>query len=294
VNDLSFEVEGGEIFGLIGPNGSGKTTTIRLLSCLLSPTSGRAKVAGYEIGEDPVKVRERVGVLTENPSLYERLTADENLQFYAAAYGIHDASERADRIRELLEMFELWDRRNDKVGTYSKGMRQKLAIARAIVHRPEVLFLDEPTSGLDPKASRDIRDLMATMSRQESRTILLCTHNLDDAERLCNEVMIIRKGSMVEMGSLDHIKGLMRGTPILRLVVDNPSQNLVRAAESVDGVKDVRIDGKRLDVELEGGEDPTPLIVRAVVDSGGFVRTVNLLRPSLEDAYLELVKEVGE
>ncbi len=194
VDGLSFEVEAGEIFGLLGPNGSGKTTTVRMLSCLMAPTEGQASVGGYNINRDPLKVRGTVGVLTENPSLYERLTAYENMEFFAKAYGVVDDSARTNRIREVLEFFELWDRRNERVGTYSKGMKQKLAIARAIVHNPEVLFLDEPTAGLDPKASKDIRDMMERLSRQERHTILLCTHNLEDAERLCRHVMIINKG----------------------------------------------------------------------------------------------------
>ncbi|MCJ7573154.1 ABC transporter ATP-binding protein, partial [Candidatus Bathyarchaeota archaeon] len=150
VDGLSFEVEAGEIFGLLGPNGSGKTTTIRMLSCLIAPTEGQASVGGHDIRRDPLMVREIVGVLTENPSLYERLTAYENMEFFARAYGVADEAARAARIREVLEFFELWERRSDRVGTYSKGMKQKLAIARAIVHSPEVLFLDEPTAGLDP------------------------------------------------------------------------------------------------------------------------------------------------
>jgi ABC-2 type transport system ATP-binding protein len=167
LDKLSFRVEPGEIFGLLGPNGSGKTTTVRVLSCLISPSEGSASVAGIDIAKEPLRVREAVGVLTENPGIYERLTALENMEFFAEAYGLKDQAKRVARVRELLEFFDLWDRRSDKAGTYSRGMRQKLAIAKAVVHSPQVVFLDEPSSGLNPKAAKDIRDLMEKMNRQE-------------------------------------------------------------------------------------------------------------------------------
>ncbi len=157
VDRLSLEVEEGEVFGLLGPNGAGKTTTLRMLACLISPTAGFASIAGFDIRKDPVNVRKSMGILTENPSLYERLTAYENMDFFAEAYGVENAQERKDRIHELLEFLSLWDRRNDKVATFSKGMKQKLAIARATVHKPLVLFMDEPTAGLDPESAKEIR-----------------------------------------------------------------------------------------------------------------------------------------
>lgn len=204
VDHLTFEVGEGEIFGILGPNGAGKTTTIRMLACLIKPSEGSATVGGYDILKDAIKVRELVGILTENPSLYERLTALENMDFFAEAYGFSDKKERYRRIKDWLEFFGLWDRRNDKVVTFSKGMKQKLAIARALVHRPPILFLDEPTSGLDPESSKEIRDLMERLSRREKHTILLCTHRLEDAERLCNRVMIINQGRSIVIGSPCH------------------------------------------------------------------------------------------
>jgi len=183
VDHLSLDVREGEVFGVLGPNGAGKTTTIRMLACLILPSEGSAKVGGYDIKRDSLKVRQIVGILTENPSLYERLTAFENLDFFAEAYGLSNIQEKENRIKELLEFFELWERRNDKVATFSKGMKQKLAIARALVHKPPVLFLDEPTAGLDPEASREVRDLMERLSRHEKHTILICTHRLEDAEK---------------------------------------------------------------------------------------------------------------
>jgi ABC-2 type transport system ATP-binding protein len=295
VSDLSFKVDAGEIFGILGPNGSGKTTTIRILSCLISPTEGQASVGGFDIRKDPMRVREAVGILTENPSLYERLSAYENMEFFAKAYGISDNDTRASRIKEVLEFFELWERRSDRVGTYSKGMKQKLAIARAIVHRPEVLFLDEPTSGLDPKASKDIRDLMGRLSRQEKHTILLCTHNLEDAEKLCSHVMIIDRGRTVVKGTTEELRRRIAGQPRLEIRLREIPDRVTRAVERVEYVKRVEVDkdSGRLLIELDDVEAQTPILVRSIVEEGGLVMSVRLLEPSLEEAYLKLVREAA-
>jgi ABC-2 type transport system ATP-binding protein len=295
VSDLSFNVDAGEIFGILGPNGSGKTTTIRMLSCLISPTEGQASVGGFDIRKDPMRVREAVGVLTENPSLYERLSAYENMEFFAKAHGISDNDTRASRIKEVLEFFELWERRSNRVGTYSKGMKQKLAIARAIVHRPEVLFLDEPTSGLDPKASKNIRDLMGRLSRQEKHTILLCTHNLEDAEKLCSHVMIIDRGRTVVKGTTEELRRRIAGQPRLEIRLREIPDRVTRAVERVEYVKRVEVDkdSGRLLIELDDVEAQTPILVRSIVEEGGLVMSVRLLEPSLEEAYLKLVREAA-
>jgi ABC-2 type transport system ATP-binding protein len=295
VDGLSFEVEAGEIFGLLGPNGSGKTTTIRMLSCLIAPTEGQASVGGHDIRRDPLMVREIVGVLTENPSLYERLTAYENMEFFARAYGVADEAARAARIREVLEFFELWERRGDRVGTYSKGMKQKLAIARAIVHSPEVLFLDEPTAGLDPKASKDIRDMMERLSRQEKHTILLCTHNLEDAERLCRHVMIINKGKSIVAGTTEELRRKIAGPPKLEVGLINVTEMIVRAAEASEHVRAVEVNGAntKLMIDVDDPDGSIPCVVKRIVDTGGLVRSVQLVEPSLEEAYLKLVKEAA-
>jgi ABC-2 type transport system ATP-binding protein len=295
VDGLSFEVEAGEIFGLLGPNGSGKTTTIRILSCLIAPTEGQASVGGHDIRRDPLRVRETVGVLTENPSLYERLTAYENMEFFARAYGVADEAAKAARIREVLEFFELWERRDERVGTYSKGMKQRLAIARAIVHNPEVLFLDEPTAGLDPKASKDIRDMMERLSRQEKHTILLCTHNLEDAERLCSRVMIINKGKSIVAGTTEELRRKIAGPPKLEVGLINVTEMIVRAAEGSEHVRVVEVNrtNTKLMIEVDDPDSSTPYVVKRIVDAGGLVRSVQLVEPSLEEAYLKLVKEAA-
>jgi ABC-2 type transport system ATP-binding protein len=293
VDGLSFEVETGEIFGLLGPNGSGKTTTIRMLSCLIAPTEGQASVGGHDIRRDPLRVRETVGVLTENPSVYERLTAYENMEFFARAYGVADEAARAARIREVLEFFELWERRGERAGTYSKGMKQKLAIARAIVHSPEVLFLDEPTAGLDPKASKDIRDMMERLSRQEKHTILLCTHNLEDAERLCRHVMIINKGRSIVAGTTEELRRKIAGPPKLEVSLVKLTEKIVRAAEGSKHVRAVEVNRAKtkLVIDVDDPDGSTPYVVKRIVDADGLVRSVQLVEPSLEEAYLKLVKE---
>jgi len=294
VDRLSFEVGEGEIFGILGPNGAGKTTTIRMLACLLTPTEGTAFVGGYDVVDDSLKVREMVGILTENPSLYDRLTAMENMEFFAEAYGVSDRQARSKKIRDLLDFFDLWPRRDDKVGSYSKGMKQKLAIARALVHDPDVLLLDEPTSGLDPRSSKDIRDLMEELSRREGQTILLCTHRLEDAERLCSRVMLINEGGMVTMGTTDELRSQIAGTPILRVRLGEVSETVVDAVRSLEGVEEVVVDGTTLSISVNDADRVTPYIVRGVVMAGGMVQSVEVLEPSLEEIYLKLVVDEDE
>ncbi len=290
VDHLTFQVEEGQIFGLLGPNGAGKTTTLRMLGSLIAPTEGAARVGGHDVVKDALRVREIVGILTENPSLYDRLTAQENMDFFAEAYGLVDPV-KSGRIRELLEFFDLWDRRGDKAGTFSKGMKQKLAIARALVHGPEVLFLDEPTSGLDPRSSKDIRDLMEELSRRERRTILLSTHRLEDAERLCDRVMIIRNGARVITGSPEELQRKIAGTPVLEIRLRGAPGRVADAVRALNGVIEVAVDvpASRLMVTLEDPEASTPEVVRAVVGADGEVLSVGVVEPSLEEAYLRLV-----
>jgi len=293
VDHLSFEVREGEVFGLLGPNGAGKTTTIRILACLVSPSEGSAKVLGHDITSDSLRIREVVGILTENPSLYERLTAYENMDFFAEAYGLEDQQERRGRIRELLEFFELWGRRDDKVATFSKGMKQKLAIARALVHRPPIVFLDEPTAGLDPESAKAIRDLIEGLSHHEKSTILLCTHRLEDAERLCDRLMIINRGKRVIVGTVEELQSRMGGKPVLQVTLREASQKVVEAVRGLKQVKQVDADSSatKLTIALDDIASATPEVVRSTVHAGGMVLSVNTLHPSLEEAYLRLVKE---
>ena len=293
VDHLTFKVKEGEVFGLLGPNGAGKTTTIRILACLISPSEGSAKVSGYKIDKDPLAVRQTVGILTENPSLYERLTAQENMDFFAEAYNLSEPQEKAKRIRELLEFFDLWERRNDKVATFSKGMKQKLAIARALVHNPPILFLDEPTAGLDPESAKEVRDLMKILSLREKHTILLCTHHLEDAERLCSRVMIINKGKSVVVGTPDELRNRIARKPSVQIDLKKVDPKIIEAARRVSHVEQVDVDesASSLRIVLDDANESTPAVVKSIVDAGGLVIGVHVLRPSLEEAYLKLIKE---
>jgi len=292
VDNLSFTVEEGEVFGLLGPNGAGKTTTIRMLACLIAPSEGAARVSGYNIAENPLDVRQTVGILTENPSLYERLSAQENMDFFAEAYNLSEPKEKISRIKELLEFFDLWERRNDKVATFSKGMKQKLAIARALVHKPPVLFLDEPTAGLDPESAKEVRDLMEMLSRREKHTILLCTHHLEDAEKLCNRVMIINKGKNMVVGTPDELRNRIIGKPTVRINLRKLDPKIVEATKKVSHVEQVEFDEStsNLTIILDDASLGTPEVVKSIVDAGGQILAVYAVRPSLEEVYLKMVK----
>lgn len=293
VDNLNLCIEKGEVFGFLGPNGAGKTTTIRMLACLIAPSKGTASIAGYDIYRDPQKVRQSVGILTENPSLYERLTAYENLDFFAQAYGVTNPQERQSRIRELLEFFNLWERRNDKAGTFSKGMKQKLAIVRATVHQPPVLFLDEPTAGLDPKSAKEIRDLMEQLSRHENRTILLCTHHLEDAEKLCKRVLIMNKGHCILIGTPDELRDRINPNPTIQISLRELNPKITSAVENNKHTQTLSTNqlNAELLVSVKDARLATPEIVRSVVEAEGQILSVNVVRPSLEDAYLNLIKE---
>ncbi len=293
VDHLTFKVEEGEVFGLLGPNGAGKTTTIRLLACLISPSEGTAKVGKYDISQHLLKVRETVGILTENPSLYERLTAQENLDFFAEAYGLTNQQEKSDRIKELLNFFELWERRHSKVAVFSRGMKQKLAIARALVHKPPFLFLDEPTSGLDPESSKEVRDLIKRLSYREKHTIILCTHNLEDAEKLCHRVMIINQGKNIISGTPNELRNRIGGQPKVQINLRKLESDIIEAAKKQSHVEQVDIDKAELSltIALDNLNSGTPQVVKSIVDAGGLILSVNVLRPSLEEAYLKLIKE---
>jgi ABC-2 type transport system ATP-binding protein len=292
VDELSFEVKEGEVFGLLGPNGAGKTTTIRLLTCLIAPTGGSAQVCGFDIIQEPTKVRERVGILTENPCLYERLTAYENMGFFAEAYGVSVEAERRERIRELLEFFDLWSKKGDKVAHFSKGMKQKLAIARALVHKPQVLLLDEPTAGLDPESAREVRNMVTQLSHQEGRTIVLSTHRLEDAERLCDHVIIMDRGKRITEGSPDSLRRRIAGPAVVEVTLRDEGFEGIESVRRLASVKAFSRDGpRRLLITLDHPESATPEVVATIVRTGGQILSVRVLEPSLEDIYVQLVEE---
>jgi len=287
VDGLDLEIPAGTVFGFLGPNGAGKTTTIRLLLGLLEPTGGRATVLGFDTRSDAASVRERSGALLEHHGLYERLSAEENLAFYARVWHMGRAA-RADRIRALLEPLSLWDRRSEPVGRWSRGMKQKLAVARALLHKPSLLFLDEPTSGLDPVAAAALRDELGTLVRREGVTVFLTTHNLVEAERLCGRVAVIKQGRLLAVGHPDELKarsptraeisGRGFGDATLALLRGRP------------GVVRADLQNGRIVLDLTESAETAPL-VGLIVQNGGQVEEVRKDKGSLEDVFLTLMEE---
>ncbi len=284
VDDLDMEVRPGEIFGFLGPNGAGKTTTIRMLSALISPTSGKAKVAGYEIGREDNEIRRNAGILTESPGLYDRLSAERNLSFFAE---LHDVEDVAGQVERYLRLLGLWDRRGDMAATFSKGMRQKLAIARAMLHEPKVLFLDEPTAGLDPEMARLVREFIGEL-KDKGRTIFLCTHNLDEADRLCDRIAVVNT-RLLALDTPEALRAkLYDRVVVIHLSAASPAYEKVVSEQSF--VRSVEIKDNKLVVGLDDPERNNPELIRALVDAGADIQFVGELRRSLEEIYLRLVK----
>lgn len=283
VSDLSLTVAQGEVFGFLGPNGAGKTTTVRMLCALIAPTRGTATVNGHALGRADQAIRRSVGILTETPGLYDRLSAEANLRLFAELY---DVADPAAAVKRYLGLLGLWDRRQDPAGSFSKGMRQKLAIARALLHEPRVLFLDEPTSGLDPEAARLVRDFITEL-RGEGRTIFLTTHNLDEADRLCDRIGIFK----TRLLAVDTPAALRR-TLFGRQVVFHMARldpAWVTAIGALPRVQEAHAAGEKLVVRLETPETTNPIIVRELIALGADIQFVGELRHSLEDIYLRFV-----
>lgn len=288
VDRLTLSIKQGEVFGFLGPNGAGKTTVVRMLAALLAPTRGTASVAGFRIGQNDQEIRRKIGLLPEAPGLYDGLTAEQNLAFFGAMYGIENIDSQS---RRYLELLGLWNRRFEPVGTFSKGMRQKLAIARALLHEPEVLFLDEPTSGLDPQASRLVRDFISDL-KGEGRTIVLCTHNLEEADRLCDRVAVISSHLL----ALD-APGVLRRKLFGRKVVfhlTEMKQELIDTLMEFDFVSDVQQVGKKILASVDDPEENNPRLIQALVEKGAEIQFVGELRRRLEDVYLELMEAAEE
>lgn len=284
VDGLDMEVRPGEIFGFLGPNGAGKTTTIRMLSALISPTSGKAKVAGYEVGREDNEIRRNVGILTESPGLYDRLSAERNLSFFAE---LHDVEDVAGQVERYLRLLGLWDRRGDVAATFSKGMRQKLAIARAMLHEPKVLLLDEPTAGLDPEMARLVREFIGEL-KDKGRTIFLCTHNLDEADRLCDRIAVVNT-RLLALDTPEALRAkLYDRVVVVHLSAASPVYGKVVSEQPF--VRSVEIKENKLVVGLDDPEKNNPELIRVLVDAGADIQFVGELRRSLEEIYLRLVK----
>ena len=289
VDDLSLDVPAGIVFGFLGANGAGKTTTIHLLLGLLDPTSGNAQVLGLDTRTQGQRVREQTGALLEQAGLYERLTAEENLRFYADVWRMN-ASDRDARVKELLTHMDLWERRTDRVGAWSRGMKQKLAVARVLLHRPKLVFLDEPTAGLDPVAAAALRDDLAALAAREGVTVFLTTHNLPEAERLCSRVGVIRRGKLLAVGSPDALRA-QTGGPRVEIVGGGFSEALVASLRERPEVTGVALEHDHLLIDLRAADVHAAPIVGAVVAAGGQIEEVRRGKASLEEVFLTLMED---
>lgn len=285
VDDLTLVVGEGEVFGFLGPNGAGKTTTVRMLCSLIGPSAGRAWIGAYEVGKQDQDIRRTVGILTETPGMYERLSAEKNLSIFANLYEVPDVS---GQVEKYLRMLGLWDRRFDPVGSFSKGMRQKLAIARALLHEPRVLFLDEPTAGLDPEASRMVREFIENL-KESGVTIFLCTHNLDEADRLCTRIAIF-KTRLIALDTTENLRMSLFGRKVV-FHLQTVEARWVEQIRALPFVKDVQVMENRLLVTLDQPELQNPIILRCLVEGGAAVQFVGELRHSLEDIYLQMLHQ---
>jgi ABC-2 type transport system ATP-binding protein len=285
VEDLTLKAEAGEVLGFLGPNGAGKTTTIRLLAGMIAPTKGYATVAAHRTDQDVERLHEVVGMLTQTPGLYDRLSARRNLEYFASFY---PSIQPQSQVEKYLKLMGLWERRDSKVGTLSKGMKQRLALARALVHEPQVLFLDEPTAGLDPEGAGEVRQLIRSL-RKEGRTIFLSTHNLAEAEMLCSRVAVIH----TRLLALDTPEQLRRRFFRRQIIVqlETSDANVTEVVRNLPFVQEVRREGSELTLELTDSERNRPEVVKAIVEAGGRVIGVSEKQYPLEEVYLRLMRE---
>jgi ABC-2 type transport system ATP-binding protein len=288
VDDLSLVVPEGIVFGFLGPNGAGKTTTIHLLLGLLEPTRGRAWVLGFDTRTQANEIRARSGALLEYSGLYERMTAEDNLDLFGRIYRM-PPSERKERIKELLTHLNLWDRRKEQVGRWSRGMKQKLAVARALFHRPPLVFLDEPTAGFDPMAAADLRTDLAALVAREGATVFLNTHNLTEAEKLCTQVGVIRNGKLLTIGNPNELRRSKGGLQV-EITGRGFTEEILKSLRGRPEVAGVEQQNGRLLIKLRGEAEAGPL-VRLIVQSGGEVEEVRRGESSLEEVFLALLKE---
>lgn len=287
VDNLTFHIDEGEVFGFLGPNGAGKTTTMRMLSCLISKTSGDARIDGFDISDetDSLKIRRIIGLLPENVGLYDDLTAYKNLDFYGKLYEC-SLNQRKENIERFLRMLGIWDKRDVMVGTFSKGMKQKLAIARALIHDPEILFLDEPTANLDPESSKTVREFILDL-KSENKTIFINTHNLDEAQRICDKIGIFNT-KLMAMDSPDKLEKSVWGNKTV-IQLEQITDKILEVLKNLS-IGKITTEDHKLIVDVNDPENENPLIINTIVNAGGQIQYVRPLSPTLEDAYLKIVK----
>ncbi len=293
IDALNFEVHRGEVFGLLGPNGAGKTTTVRLLNGMFAPSQGKIRVLDFDPQAEGAAIRERSGVLTETPALYERLTARQNLRFFGVLAGLSD-TDIARRSDELLALFGLSARANERTAAYSKGMKQRLALARAWLNHPKILFLDEPTSGLDPEAALQVRELIADVRQKEGTTVLICTHNLDEAQRLCDRLLIMRQGTSLAQGSLQDLRSLVSAA----FWVDFTFLDAVDWERidftAIPGVLEFQVQSQAECSVAVAAEQDIPRVIAALMAVHAQLVRVQPREISLEKIYLQLQNGGGQ
>ena len=285
VDDVSFAVGRGELLALLGPNGAGKTTTVRMLSAILRPSQGRARVDGHDVVAEPTAVRRAIGLLTEQPGLYERMNGLEYLQFYGRLYGLPEEASRRRGV-ELFERFAMGGQEQRRLGDYSKGMRQKVGLIRAILHQPPVLLLDEPTSAMDPHSARLVRDAIREM-RDGEQTVVLCTHNLTEAEQLADRIAIVSRGRIIAQGTPAELKRQLLGDPLYEVVLDRPVPPELPAVAAL--VELEQTDERRLRYRTLRPAEINPRVVRHLGEMGLGIVALSEITSSLEEVYLRVV-----
>jgi ABC-2 type transport system ATP-binding protein len=288
VDAISLEIPAGIIFGFLGPNGAGKTTMIRLLLGLLEPTSGQAKVLGFDTQIHSDRVRAHTGALLEHTGIYEQMSAEDNLEFYGRAFHMHTA-EREARIHELLTHMGLWERRKERAGNWSRGMKQKLALARTLLHRPSLVLLDEPSASLDVRSAVAIREDLKALASHENVTVFLTTHNMEDAEKLCHQVAVIREGRLVAVGSPDDLRARVGG-PRVEITGRGFSEHALKLVKAHPQVGIIKRRNNHLVIDLLKETD-TAALVNTLVDAGAQVEEVRRVRASLEEVFLSFTGE---
>jgi ABC-2 type transport system ATP-binding protein len=288
VDGLSFHVDQGEIFGFLGPNGAGKTTTMRILCCLISKTSGEANIAGYQIGDaaNSLKIRKIIGLVPDNVGLYEELSAYENLDYYGKLYECTE-QQRKENIEYFLKMLGLWDNRNQSIGDFSKGMKQKVAIARALIHNPKLLFLDEPTVNLDPESSKVVRDFILGLKKQ-GKTIFLNTHNLDEAQRICDRIGII-KTKLLAINTPEQLGKSVFGNKIV-IQLEKVDEQILAAVKNLKPIN-LSVEENKIIIDVADPLKENPIFAKAIVLAGGRIQFITELNTDLEETYLKIVKE---
>jgi ABC-2 type transport system ATP-binding protein len=288
VDNLSFHVAEGEVFGLLGPNGAGKTTTIRMLCCLISITSGEARIAGYPIGNgaDSLAIRKLIGLVPDNIGLYEELSAYENLDYYGKLYEC-PAGERKEKIEYFLKMMELWEKRDQPISDFSKGMKQKVAIVRALIHDPKLLFFDEPTANLDPESSRVVRDFILKL-KKDGKTVFINTHNLDEAQRICDRIGIL-KTKLLAVSTPEQLEKTVWGNRTV-IQVEEINDQILAAVRKLNP-KGLNVEENRIILALDDPQKENPDFIEEIVSAGGRIQYVTQFNPGLEETYLKVIEE---